>query len=94
MTVTQPLSRNSRLLGNFSLGTAVPNSTKNPRNCLVADTSDRWKIGRKDRHGLHTTRPAHPPPPQRRPKKLSLSGVGVCCVKPGTVTVPMSRVSV
>jgi len=24
---------------------------KNPRNPLVADISDRWKIGRKDRHG-------------------------------------------
>ena len=24
---------------------------KNPRNCLVADISDRWTVGRKGRHG-------------------------------------------
>ena len=46
-------SRNSRFRDNFSVRT-VRNFMKNPRNCLVAGISDRWKIGRKDRNGPHT----------------------------------------
>ena len=49
---------------------------KNPRNCLVADISDRWKIGRKGQHGPHTV--SFYLLKERR--KLS-SGVGVCCMK-------------
>jgi len=44
-------SRKSRFLYNFTLRT-VWNFMGNPRNCLVI--SDRWKTGRKDRHGPHT----------------------------------------
>jgi hypothetical protein len=43
-------SRNSHFLYNFTLRT-LWNFMENPRNCLVTDISDRWKTGRKDRHG-------------------------------------------
>ena len=50
---------------------------KNPRNWLVGDISDRWKIGRKDRHGPHTVSFIL----SKERGKLSLYGVGAYCMK-------------